>query len=644
MAETLRARDVYVTYNAPVPVHALRGVDLSADQGEFLAVVGPSGGGKSTLLNVLGAIQSVDSGSLEIAGHSLTRASPRDVAALRSQHVAFVFQDFHLLPGRPAVDSVELPLFHRRIPAPVRRAEALAAMDRLGIGHLAHQNASTLSGGQQQRVAIARALASRAQILLADEPTGNLDSENSSVVLQALTDVVSQGITVVVVTHEAAVAATAQRVLRIEDGRITEERAQGQRTDPATGRLAAGKASAPDRLAAQGEQRLSGLALWRDRLQDAWVTLTAHRSRSLALAGVVGAAVALIVGVQAVSDSASRQVSAEFDQRANRHVTAEEQFRTDSSASLAARDPQATIEAVSSLAGVTRVAVLEDYNESAVFAQEGFPSVSIPVLVGWGDVEGALDLLVRWGPGQQPGGPHVLIGTYAASKLELGPVTGAPWVNIDGRVLQVTGIIESSPRIQDLGGSIILVSQPTSPEGQPSRRVTAVTTIAGAAQPVASQLALVIDPVSPERVGVIAPPDPRDLREGIESSVRDLLQALSLIAALAATVGMSSAMLLAVGQRVSELALRRAVGATRADVARQLITEALLLGLAGGVIGLFAGLSVAFGVSIVSQWSPEFDARIVPLALAIAVVVAGVSGCLAALRAIRVDPAQALRR
>lgn len=201
-------------------VHALRDVDLSIDEGEFLAVMGPSGSGKSTCMNILGCLDSPTSGSYSFAGLEVARLTRDQRALLRRRFLGFVFQGFNLLQRNSAVENVELPLIYQRIGSVQRRKMALEALERVGLQGRSEHRPSELSGGQQQRVAIARALVTRPEVLLADEPTGNLDSATSMEVMELLVALNSDmGITVVMVTHEEDMARYAQCIVRFRDGR-----------------------------------------------------------------------------------------------------------------------------------------------------------------------------------------------------------------------------------------------------------------------------------------------------------------------------------------------------------------------------------------------------------------------------------------
>ena len=223
----IEIRDLHKTYGAgDQAVHALAGVSLDIAAGEFVAIMGASGSGKSTLLNVLGCLDRPDTGEYRLAGEPVQGLSADRLAEVRNRRIGFVFQQFNLLPRTTAQENVELPLVYAGVPAAQRHERALAALAQVGLAGRAHHTPAQLSGGQQQRVAIARALVTQPSLILADEPTGALDSRTSDEVMQLLAGLHAGGITVVMVTHESDVAAWAQRRLVFRDGRIVEDALQ----------------------------------------------------------------------------------------------------------------------------------------------------------------------------------------------------------------------------------------------------------------------------------------------------------------------------------------------------------------------------------------------------------------------------------
>jgi putative ABC transport system ATP-binding protein len=220
--------DITKTYHmGVVDVHALCGVSLHIDQGEFLSIMGPSGSGKSTLMNVLGCLDSPTTGSYALLGRDISRLSDRELAHVRNQELGFVFQQFNLLPRTNALRQVELPLIYSGVGLGERRQRARQALETVGLADRMSHRPDELSGGQQQRVAIARALVNRPSIILADEPTGNLDTRSGAEILALFEQLNAQGITVIFVTHDADIAAHSRRIVHLRDGLIEKDETTG---------------------------------------------------------------------------------------------------------------------------------------------------------------------------------------------------------------------------------------------------------------------------------------------------------------------------------------------------------------------------------------------------------------------------------
>jgi macrolide transport system ATP-binding/permease protein len=295
-----------------IDVPALDGVDLAIEAGEFVAVMGQSGSGKSTLMNLLGCLDVPTAGRLLIDGRDAGALAPDELAALRRERFGFIFQRYHLLPHLDARANTALPAVYAGVPAPARRARAEALLQRLGLGARLHHKANELSGGQQQRVSIARALMNGGAIILADEPTGALDSQSGAELLALLADLHRRGHTIILVTHDAAVAAHARRVIELRDGHVVRD----------TGTPAGHRPADPvaeDAALQGGGWWLRLRAQWREALQSALQALLGNRLRSvLSMLGIsigIAAVVSIVALTSAVRGSVERDVGAFLEGR-----------------------------------------------------------------------------------------------------------------------------------------------------------------------------------------------------------------------------------------------------------------------------------------------------------------------------------------
>jgi macrolide transport system ATP-binding/permease protein len=656
------------TYGRPPgQVHALRGIDLVIEAGSFVSIIGPSGAGKSTVLNLLTLLDTPTMGRVLVDGPDPAGLSPRALARLRSATFGFVFQGFHLMEARSVIENVMLGLRYRHVPNRPGRDAALAALEQVGLADRADELARNLSGGQRQRVAIARALVAGAPVLVADEPTGDLDSTSASAITRILQDVASTGRTVILVTHSNDVAAVADRTITIRDGHIEHDTLAPGQDEQATPDLVEDPPDTPTREHHSGSDRVEGpagdtgperpehsgrdgglVAVGRDSslslpdlLRDAWANLASVPSRMLALVLAVALGVGLATATFGLASSASAQVSATFDAQRNRQVSA--------SLDTPDQDLATYVQRASQVRGIDTIGAATDTEDALVGYRDATAEPGTRVYAITGQYPAAARQSITWAPGTDHlDTGQALVGASLAESLQIGPLFAGPVLVIDGKPRTVVGIVTDSPLEPDAMRAVMIT------DTDPARNNPLITDQSfasqvrilsgpGAAQQVAHQLPLALDPLERAGITITAPPDPASSRAQIESTLATTLTVLSVVAVLAAVISLMNSMSMSVMTRTREFGLRRALGARASHLRLLVLTEALLIGIAGGTTGLFLGLLGVLATTIARGWAPVFDPVLAPTAIAAGIIVAMTAGTIAGTRAAHIQPIEALR-
>lgn len=532
------------------------------------------------------------------------------------------------------MDSVALGLLYRGLPPKEMLSRARAALEKLDMLSFSSTPGAVLSGGQRQRVAIGRAMASETPVLLADEPTGNLDSRMTDTVLDALDAIHASGTTVVLVTHSDVVSSRANRVVHLVDGRVddTTTRSGLYVPDP-TAPAETQSPGSPAAIGRGGRVHLASFA------RDVQSNVLSRFGRLAALVAAVAVTVALLVTTIGLSYSASRQVSSAFDVATSREVTATQrvdQFTPPLS--------DAALERIRALNGVTAVADVVN-SEGAAQRRAGAESIRTPWFQVRGDVVRTGRLTVDWGATAwqgmlRPG--TALVGEALATRLEIAAVDTSPTVYVNDIPYEVIGIVVDSPRQAGWIGGVL-----TAPTGQtPSTQVdnlTMVTTDRGAGQQVAGELPMAIDPYQPESVSITRPPDPTGMRQSVEATVSASLILLTTVTLVASILSLTLSSLSAAAERRVEFGLRRALGARGRHIIAMLTAEAAFVGLVGAMVGLLLGLGAILAVTIANSWVPVFDARLAVLAALAGIAVSILGAAAGAVRGVRVQPNTALK-
>ncbi|QHC73014.1 ATP-binding cassette domain-containing protein [Rathayibacter sp. VKM Ac-2805] len=626
---------------------ALSGLDLDVRAGEFVAIVGRSGAGKSTLLNILGLLDSADEGEYRLAGVDVASLPERERDALRSRTFGFVFQDSFVLPRETVARNTALPLRTRGERTGDQRDPVAQALEGVALLPLADQRAGTLSGGERQRVAIARAVVGRPAVILADEPTGNLDSATADAVLEVLSALHRAGVTIVLITHSPEVAAHAQRRLRLEDGRVVDDSGAVPDADQGAGLSAADSSEAaqgatdpsdPAPAAAPRRRRAPHLA-------DAVSSLLLSPARTLGILAAFVLAVAGLVTSVGMSAAAAQQISARLDAAALDQITVRLPAETTLPQLREAASDIGGLEGVEAASArltlPAAVAHPERWVASSVVATD---AAVVAVDRAFLDVE-----LVTTRPSAASewldavdGGPVALLGAGAAADLGIPVGRTGDTVRIAGTPVVVAGFVESSQRDPALAESILvsLTDLEVPARAEPS---VVARTAPGRPAAIAESVPLAVDAAHPERSVVQTVADLRLLSRGVSSDLAANLLLVSLLLLVLVCLTSATSMFLAVSARTREIALRRAVGATRSDIRALFLAEGTVIGAAGAFSGLALGVLATAVLSAAQGWTPVLDPLSAAAGVLAGIGAGAVSAVAPALRAARIEPALALR-
>ncbi|WP_338487496.1 MacB family efflux pump subunit [Pseudomonas trivialis] len=632
-------------------VDVLRGIDLSIHAGEFVAIVGASGSGKSTLMNILGCLDRPTVGDYLFAGENVAHLDGDALAWLRREAFGFVFQGYHLIPSGSAQENVEMPAIYAGISAAERHARANALLTRLGLAERTANRPHQLSGGQQQRVSIARALMNGGHIILADEPTGALDSHSGAEVMTLLDELASQGHVVILITHDREVAARANRIIEIRDGLIISDSADSDSSVPASANGNALQAvDLRQRLADGAEHSGAWKAELVDAVQAAWRVMWINRFRTaLTLLGII-IGVASVVVMLAVGEGSKRQVMAQMGAFGSNILYL-------SGTSPNPRTPQGVVSLsdVAALATLPQVQRIMPVNGSDAGVR--FGNVDYMAYVGGNDTH--FPGIFNW---------PVVEGSYFSEADERNAATVAV---IGHRVRQKLLKDVANP----IGQYILIENVPF--------QVVGVLAEKGASSgnkdsddriaiPYTAASVRLFGSYNPEYV-VIAAADARKVREAeqainelmlkLHNGKRDfeltnnaamiqaeahtqntlslMLGSIAAISLLVGGIGVMNIMLMTVRERTREIGIRMATGARQRDILRQFLTEAVMLSVVGGLFGIALALLVG-GVLVLAKVAVQFSLLAVLGAFGCALVTGVLFGFMPARKAARLDPVKAL--
>lgn len=681
-------------------------LDLVVERGEFLAIIGPSGSGKSTLLNAIGLLDTPTSGTYSLFGKNTEGLSDRERDEMRRDHLGFIFQSSNMLLDETSTTNASMGLRVQGVPYSERLQRTEETLEFLGLSDRASIRTRYLSGGEKQRCAIARALATRPPLILADEPTGNLDSHNSAKVIEILQRINATGCTVLVITHDPEVAAAARRVIRIEDGRLHEQSRADLATVPvaevpiATDTPAEATVGAPAGLA-PGEKPAAhrrGSFLTDDSI-EAISALTSRPLRTLLLGLSFALGVGGLISASGMSESASYQVNQRLlgSEQSTLYISDRDNdqnmlgtYRQGESAQnvadrISALDYVKNTGFVSSVAPadvrITRFSPYEDEPKTAI----GLSSTSKTRLeqIGARMNPETLRALEQMNAtltqenvadrerAEQLSGAIVSVSAAralgiipedkAADNATTEPRPGelpavdygiklgglpqvAPGVSIwvDGQLMPVIGLFDPGNSGYEFRNTVIV--SPGTLQRTGRGQVTYIAeTERGYGKAVAKAIPLTLKPAEPSQINVETPSDLQSLRASIASDLGLYVGVLSGILLVLASLSAATAMYLSVQSRTAEIALRRAIGSSKWLIARIFLMEGVMLGVLGGSIGACSGMIATIILSLVQGWQAVLSPGFVVLGVGVGALTGLVSSAYPAWVASRKSPADAMR-
>lgn len=629
-------------------VDVLRGISLRIHPGEFVAIVGASGSGKSTLMNILGCLDRPTSGSYHFAGMDVAELGNDELAWLRREAFGFVFQGYHLIPSGSALENVEMPAIYAGIPAQERHARAAALLERLGLASRTANRPHQLSGGQQQRVSIARALMNGGHIILADEPTGALDSHSGKEVMALLDELASQGHVIILITHDRDVAARAHRVIEIRDGLMISDSADER---DGTARHPGLQADALRQRLDQGAQ-LRGA--WKgelvEALQAAWRIMWINRFRTaLTLLGIV-IGVASVVVMLAVGEGSKRQVMAQMAAFGSNIL-----YLNGKPATLGEPAGTVTLDDVAAIGELPQVKhvmpvigeklMVRQNNTSQVFYVGG-NNTWFEDIFNWPVVEGSFFSQAD----EAAAAAVAVIGQKVREKMlgdHANPI--GQYLLIGNVPFQVIGILAgkgASSGDQDSDGRIVVPYSAAAIRLFGHRDPDYITIAARDSTQVNATEAAIDHLLRQRHEGrhdfeltndaALIQAEART-----QSSLSLMLGAIAAISLLVGGIGVMNIMLMTVRERTREIGIRMATGARQRDIMRQFLSEAVMLSMVGGLSGIVLALVVGAGLML-ADIAVAFALPAMLGAFTCAVITGIVFGFMPARKAARLDPVKAL--
>lgn len=653
----IELKDIKKTYRiGDIEVNAVDGVSLKISSGEFVAIMGASGSGKSTLMHILGLLDRPESGSYLLAGEDITHLSDEQLAALRNRSIGFVFQQFHLLPRMTALENGELPLVY----AGQRNMQdkVLQELKAVGLGERINHRPNELSGGQQQRVAIARSLVNDPFILMADEPTGNLDTKSKDEIMSILKELNRKGKTIVMVTHEPDMAAHASRVISMRDGKIISDQAQSHSKTPSS--QSSAQAVIKDVLNAPKETFDPGKFI--DSFHQAVYAMISHKLRSfLSILGIL-IGVAAVIAMLALGRGAQESIQSQLASLGSNLLVVRAGSQRAQGVALESgavtRFTFRDITLINQLSGVSRVSASVTGRSQVVYANNNANTQVEGTSVEYAPMRASVPIVGRFFTEEElrSRAKVAVIGMTVVKELfgDANPVGETIKINLIN--FKVIGILppKGATGFRDQDDTIV-VPVTTAMYRLLGKEYIDSIYVEGASPEVLEQLqaditsALIkehrINPrINPEDAFNIR--NMADLKATLESTTKTmslLLGAIAAISLLVGGIGIMNIMLVSVTERTKEIGLRKAIGATRRDIMQQFLVESILMSCIGGISGILLGAGISLLITLFAGWAIKISMSSVILATTFSIAVGMIFGLWPAHQASRLNPIEALR-